>query len=92
MAQRYRELDPEVLPAVFRGVGPSDLPPRDALRALDIPTLVLAWDGDPVHPRSTAEELGRLLPQVEVHVADDLGGVLGWPDLARRFLDRAVRP
>jgi 3-oxoadipate enol-lactonase len=91
MAQRYRELDPEVLPAVFRGVGASDLPPRDALRDLDIPTLVLAWDGDPVHPRSTAEELGRLLPQVDVHVADDLAGVLGWPDLARRFLDRVVR-
>ena len=90
-SRRYRDLDPQVLPAIFRGVGGSDLPDREQIAKISVPTLVLCWEGDPVHPRATAEELDRLLPHSELHVAADLAGVMEWPAIARRFLDDVTR-
>lgn len=90
-ANRYRALDQTVLPSIFRGIGGSDLPDRSAIEAIEVPTLVLAWEGDPVHPRATAEALDRLLPNSELHIAASLTQVMAWPDLARRFL-RDVAP
>jgi hypothetical protein len=37
-----------VLPAILRGAGRSDLPTADKLAAVNTPSLVLAWDTDPV--------------------------------------------
>ena len=55
---------------LFRGAAMSDLPPRAALAMLaDIPTLILAWSGDPAHPLSSAEELHQLLPRSTLFVA-----------------------
>ena len=91
MSRRYRSLDPAVLSAILRGVGGSDLPDRDEVASIGVPTLILAWEGDPVHPRETAEELDRLLPDSELHVAADLAAVMDWPVVARRFLDAVTR-
>lgn len=91
MSRRYRALDPTVLSAILRGVGGSDLPDRDQVASITVPTLILAWEGDPVHPRATADELARLMPASELHVAADLAGVMEWPAIARRFLDAATR-
>jgi len=46
--------DPVRFAAGFRGAATADLPSQAALSTLDIPTLVLAWSGDPGHPVSTA--------------------------------------
>ena len=76
----------ELLPSVFRGAGLSDLPAPDALRALQQPTLILAWASDPGHPVSTAERLVELLPNAQLHVAQTVDDIRGWPERAARFL------
>jgi pimeloyl-ACP methyl ester carboxylesterase len=80
------QIRPDLLPAVLRGAATSDLPPLDAVRAVDVPVLILAWVGDPGHPLSTAELLAATLPHAELHVARDLGDVLGWTDRVEQFL------
>lgn len=87
--QNLLENDARVLPSVYRGAADSDLPEPDALRDVDLPALILAWEGDPVHPVSTAEELSSLLRGSELHVAADLDSVRrSWPEIVRRFLTR----
>ncbi len=88
---RYESYDPAVLAPLLTGVGGSDLPDPDAVAMLPMPVLVLAWDGDPVHPRATAERLAELLPQAEVVIAPTLRDVLGWSGRVLEFLDRVVQ-
>jgi pimeloyl-ACP methyl ester carboxylesterase len=76
----------ERLPAVLRGAGASDLPAPDVVRTLTAPTLILAWDGDPGHPRRTAEILAELLPDAELHVAGQLREVTAWTRLVDGFV------
>ncbi|GAC1589125.1 MAG: alpha/beta hydrolase [Acidimicrobiales bacterium] len=79
--------DPGVLPTVFRGAAGSDLPDRHSLRAIDVPTLILAWEGDPGHPAGTGIELAGLIPGAQLHIASDLDTVrTTWPTHIIRFL------
>ena len=79
------KMDRHVVPHILRGAASSDLPPKESLQSLDIPTLILAWEGDPGHPLATAEELDRLLPQSELHIAREPSDVLRWPELVTDF-------
>ncbi|MEL6892178.1 MAG: alpha/beta hydrolase [Actinomycetota bacterium] len=82
-----RTTDRRRLARVFRGAATADLPPPQQLTAIELPTLVLAWSGDPGHPVSTAERLHELLPQSTLHIASTAGDLAGWSDLVARFLD-----
>ncbi|OKH80421.1 alpha/beta hydrolase [Mycobacterium sp. ST-F2] len=78
-----------LLPSLFRGAALSDLPPREALAGIDVPTTILAWIDDPAHPLSTAESLHALLPKSTLTVAHTPADVETWPtvlseDVARR--------
>lgn len=75
-----------VLPDLLRGAGASDLPAPDVLAGIEQPTLLLAWDTDPVHPVATAERLAELLPRAELHVASTLDDVRSWGAVVARFL------
>lgn len=90
LAAGYRfvpAVPPQYLPAVLRGAAASDLPEAEAVRALDLPALLLAWDTDPGHPLTTAEGLLELLPDAELHVARRLADVAAWTGLVEAFLD-----
>ena len=76
----------EVLPTVMRGAAATDLPPLETLASLDQPTLVLAWEGDPGHPVSTATALAGALVRAELVVAPTLAEVTHWPALVATFL------
>lgn len=89
---RYEGYDPAVLAPLLNGVGGSDLPEPDAIAALRMPVLVLAWQGDPVHPEATAERLAELLPQAELVTAAALREVFTWSARVVEFLDRVVQP
>lgn len=78
--------DARLVARVLRGAAASDLPPLGELARLEVPTLVLAWRGDPGHPVATADELGRALPGAAVHRARTPGEVRDWPGLVRAFL------
>jgi pimeloyl-ACP methyl ester carboxylesterase len=76
----------EVLPALLRGAAASDLPPAEALAELTHPTLILAWETDPIHPLSTAEYLLKTLPEARLHVSSTAADIRTWGALAAAFL------
>lgn len=81
-----RTMDRRTLPVLYAGAALTDLPPKDALRAMDIPSLILAWTGDPGHPAEIAVELSRLLPHSSLVVAENWPDVEKWPLLMQDFL------
>ena len=75
------------LVAALRGAAGSDLPsPTQLARIRDIPALVLAWDTDPSHPVSTAEELAGGFSHADLHVARTPADVAHWPEEVAHFL------
>ena len=77
----------ELLPSILRGAALSNLPPLATLATLQVPILLLAWGGDPVHPVSTAQQLAEALPAARLHVADTPEQLRTWGDVAAAFLD-----
>ena len=89
-AQDYLEmiqnLDKKELAMLLRGAKLCDLPPRDELKKLSMPALILPWSGDAAHPLAVAEELARLLPQSHMVVANCIEDVKAWMELMRGFI------
>lgn len=79
-------LDRAVVPHILRGAAASDLPAKAVLERVSVPALILAWEGDPTHPTSTAEELAGLLPGAALHVASEPADVTRWPGLVSGFV------
>ncbi len=80
------DITEEFLPFVLEGAAASDLPPIEALRTLDVPTLILAWDTDPVHPVSTASTLHDTLPRSTLHIAQSVADTRAWGERTVEFL------
>ncbi|MET8800826.1 alpha/beta hydrolase [Nocardia sp. NPDC004568] len=74
----------ELLVSVLRGVGSSELPPDEAISTIHQPTLILAWDTDPLHPVTTAERLHELIPASTLQVATSVNEIKTW---TRRVTD-----
>lgn len=72
--------------SALQGAIASDLPSKEALKRLDVPTLILAWTTDAQHPLESAELLHDLLPQSELHVARNWVEVEALPSRMRSFL------
>ena len=88
LAIGVRALDQLTIPDLFHGAAVSDLPPRAALAALErIPALILGWSGDSTHPAASAQELHRLLPKSELHIAHDYGEFKSFPQRMRQFIE-----
>jgi pimeloyl-ACP methyl ester carboxylesterase len=90
-ADAMRSWDPERLTRVMRGAARAQLPERDAISRIECPSLVLAWTGDAVHPTSTADELARLMPGSETHLASTAEDVQSWSSLVAGFVQRVER-
>jgi pimeloyl-ACP methyl ester carboxylesterase len=82
------KMDARALPEIYLGAGLSDLPSQDLIRKISIPTIIFAWEGDLMHPVSTALRLHNLINGSELHVAKNLNDVKGWSDKLNRFLSR----
>jgi 3-oxoadipate enol-lactonase len=76
-----------LMPPVLRGAARSDLPPLAVLAKMAVPTLLLAWEGDPVHPVETAQQLAATLPSAQLHVARNPDELRQWGEIAVRFLN-----
>ncbi|WP_051063156.1 alpha/beta fold hydrolase [Ilumatobacter nonamiensis] len=85
-AAGLRSWDPDRLARAMRGAARAQLPSRDDIESIACPTLVLAWTGDPVHPVSTADELGRLIPSADVHIASSAAELSTWTQLVADFV------
>lgn len=75
----------DLLPSILRGVGTSDLPAPEEIATLKHPTLILAWDTDPLHPVSTAERLHELIAGSVLHVSRSVDEVKSWTSRAAAF-------
>jgi 3-oxoadipate enol-lactonase len=84
-------MEEKAVPAILRGAAASDLPSREQVRTIVVPTLILAWSDDASHPVSVAESLAELLVLSELHVASDLAGIRAWPGLVRDFVGGLCR-
>jgi len=80
--------DERAVAAALAGAAQSDLPLAEDLARIDVPTLILAWRGDPIHPISTAERLAEVMPDAELVVARSLADIRGWPDRLHGLLER----
>ncbi|MBF6320556.1 alpha/beta hydrolase [Nocardia cyriacigeorgica] len=76
----------ELLSPILRGIGCSDLADPAEIATLVHPTLILAWDTDPLHPISTAETLRELLPNATLHVSTSVADIKTWTDRTAAFL------
>lgn len=76
-----------VLANIYEGAALSDLPPRNDISLLKMPVLILAWEGDKVHPKKSAEILHSLIPQSELSIVSTFSDVNRWPDRIRTFLE-----
>jgi pimeloyl-ACP methyl ester carboxylesterase len=81
-----RPLERRTLSNLFKGAALTDLPPREEIRSILIPSLVLGWTGDPTHPMETAIELDSLLPRSTLVVAEGYSDLEKWPELIRAFV------
>jgi pimeloyl-ACP methyl ester carboxylesterase len=81
--------DPERLARLFRGAANTDLPSQEEIARIGVPTLIMAWTGDPGHPVSSAARLQELIPHSELALATTKGGLRTWTDRVRHFLDVA---
>jgi pimeloyl-ACP methyl ester carboxylesterase len=52
----------------------------DAYRRIEVPTLLLWADSDPVHPLAIAEEALDLLPDAQLRVLEGTGFLLAYDD------------
>ena len=77
-AKGLAQANPLFVQAALGGAALSDMPPPAALRALDIPTLILAWEDDTAHPVSTAAVLADTLPDVRGMVLCHPGDIREW--------------
>lgn len=75
-----------LLPSVLRGAAITDLPDHGGLAALPHPTLILAWETDPIHPVTSAELLAKTLPNARLHVSVTTKDVRTWAERIAAFL------
>jgi 3-oxoadipate enol-lactonase len=87
-ADATRAWDPARLAHVMRGATYADLPRREEIASIGVPTTILAWSGDPVHPLTTAEELHALIAGSVLHVARTAEEFEGWTDLVVEAIRR----
>lgn len=72
--------------AVLIGAARSDYPTPAELADIDVPTLVLAYPGDPTHPVRIAERLADGLPDAQLEITTDPDEVVGWGARIADFL------
>lgn len=72
------------LSRVIEGAAESDMPAKEALASLEIPTLLRPWPNDSGHPLSTAEALAKTLPHADYALLDSFDDEAG---LRRAFAE-----
>lgn len=79
-ATNLRAADRRRTSHVLRGAATADLPSPEAIAGIAVPTVILAWNGDPGHPLSTAERLAELIVGARLVVARTRADLERWTD------------
>lgn len=89
-ARHLQAMDPKLLVPLLRAAARSDLPRPEEARSIIVPTLLLAWEGDPAHPVATAQALADAMVQSDLRIARDLADTKAWPSDIEEFLNDAM--
>lgn len=82
------DVDPALLPAIYRGAAVSDLPDPAQLASLSVPVTILTWADDPAHPVSTAEALSEIFATSPPQIAHTPADRTHWPEIVRELVHR----
>ncbi|MCT8987079.1 alpha/beta fold hydrolase [Shewanella phaeophyticola] len=85
MLDGLKSMKRHTLNQLFTAAAHNDLPSKQQLATISIPTLILAWQGDEAHPVATAKALSKALPNSTLHVASKMNHVDEWPELISEF-------
>jgi pimeloyl-ACP methyl ester carboxylesterase len=89
--KHFMLLDAGSMSNIIKGAGRSNLPRREELSKVNVPTLILAWSDDQSHPLQTAKTLDEALPNSRLVVAQSMDDLRLWPGLVKEFVAKAVR-
>lgn len=78
--------DPDYYPQIYNGGAASDLPLREQIAAIRVPTLIAALPDDENHPLDIARELNELIPSSTLEVIADYDHYLDLQEKVRLFL------
>jgi pimeloyl-ACP methyl ester carboxylesterase len=83
----YRlSFDPKYYPRIYLGGAASDLPSREQIAAIKVPTLIVALPEDENHPLDIAQELNGLITNSKLEVVSDFERYLSLQQRVDEFL------
>ena len=85
MLDGLKSMKRQTLHQLFTAAAHNDLPSKQQLATINVPTLILAWEGDDAHPVASAKALHKALPHSTLHVASKMDHVDEWPELISEF-------
>ena len=95
MARLYRSYQPLSIAAAHRALAAWTLS-LEPLRKLQVPTFILAWEGDPQHDIAIAREMAALLPNARLQVIPGVFtpnlGALYWAMIPACLKDAGPQP
>jgi 3-oxoadipate enol-lactonase len=90
IGETFLSTDPVRLARIFRGAAVTDLPAPEAIAAINVPTLIMAWTGDAGHPVASAHRLLELLPHATLLTASTAEELSSWTSAAAEFVNDQV--
>lgn len=84
--QAMSNLSSEVYPQLFSAAAQSDYPDKELVVQLDIPVLILGWEGDDTHPISSIDQLKTVLPKAEIHIAENIDQLNQFTSVVENFV------
>lgn len=83
--------DPLYYSQIYIGGAASDLPSRELIAKIQVPTLIVALPDDENHPMNIARELNELISRSELRVVSDYKGYLNLQEEVQVFLTEIDR-
>ncbi|WP_282111058.1 alpha/beta fold hydrolase [Shewanella algicola] len=85
MLDGLKSMKRQTLNQLFTAAALNDLPTKQQLSTIQVPTLILAWQGDEAHPIDSAISLNKSLPNATLHIANSMDDFNDWPALISDF-------
>jgi len=83
----YRlSFDPRYYSQIYNGGAASDLPSREQIAGINIPTLIAANMNDENHPLDIAQELNKLIPNSQFEIISDYNDYLKLQEIVSKFI------
>jgi pimeloyl-ACP methyl ester carboxylesterase len=76
---------------IYNGGAASDLPSRDQIAGIKLPTLIVASPDDENHPLEMAQQLNKLISGSELRVVSDYHEYLKLQEKVQEFLSKIDR-